>query len=73
MCNPGNSGPWYIRYPGIFWTETYLKLETYSEPSQRFKIERFVKKLEGTIIFSKCSILDHWEGSEYTHVSASTH
>ena len=48
----------------IFRTLTYLKPNTYSEPSQRFKIEFFGKiELFGKIeffgeIFPKCSIID---------------
>ena len=43
--------------------------EAYSEPSQTYKMERFVKTVSGQkplIIFTKRSILDAWQGSEYT-------
>ena len=43
----------------IFRTLTYLKLDTYFEPSQTFKIGCFAKIVKKTIIiFPKCSILD---------------
>ena len=38
---------------GIFRTLTYLKLDTYSEPSQRFKIECFAKIILSYNYFSK--------------------
>ena len=39
--------------PEIFRTLTYLKLDTYSEPSQRFKMECFAKIVKSHNYFSK--------------------
>ena len=47
MCNPGNSKPWHIDNPGIFKTMVYLKPDTYSESSQRFKMDCFAKIVKG--------------------------
>ena len=44
----------------------FLEAETYSEPSQITKIERFVKIVDGSeplTIFAKRSILEVWQGS----------
>ena len=57
----------------IFRTLTYLKPNTYSEPSQRFKIEFFGKIVETIIIFPKCSIIDLWLLPEYAYLSISNH
>ena len=43
---------------GIFRTLTYLKRDTYSEPSQRFKTEFFTKVGKNYSFFPKRSILD---------------
>ena len=71
---PTHSEPCHI-YENLrmFRTLRYLKLNTYSEPSQRFKIEFFLKNsLKIVIIFPERSILDHWPGSEYAYLSIST-
>ena len=52
---------------------TYLKANKYSEPSERFKIECFAKIVKSYNYFPKHSILDLWQGSEYTHLSITTH
>ena len=36
-------------------------------------MECFVKIVEAVTIFSNLSILDLWQGSEYAHLSISTH
>ena len=44
--------------------------EEYSEPCQTFKMERFAKIVDDfqlLTIFIICSILDIWEGCEYTY------
>ena len=51
-----------------FRTLTYLKLDTYSEPSQRLTRKFFAK----IVIFPKCSILYLWNGFKYAHLSMST-
>ena len=49
----------------MFRALTYLKPNTDSEPSQRFKMEFFAKKvLKAIVIFPKRSILDLCPGSE---------
>ena len=43
--------------------------EAHSEPSQTYKMERFAKIVNGfqpLPIFAKPSILEVWQGSEYT-------
>ena len=58
----------------MFRALTYLKPNTDSEPSQRFKMEFFAKKvLKAIVIFPKRSILDLCPGSEYAYLSVSTH
>ena len=54
---------------------TYLKPDTYSEPSQRFKVEFFCKILKKFNYFSKAFHLltDLLTDSEYNHLSISTH
>ena len=52
----------------LFEFKPYFPSEAYSEPSQKPKMERFVKifdRWKPLIIFGKCSILDVWLGSEY--------
>ena len=44
---------WHIDNPGIIRILTYLKPDRYSEPSQRFKMERFVKIIKSYNYFSK--------------------
>ena len=46
-----------------------LKLDAYSELTQRFKMERFAKLVKDLTIFPKRSILDLWQGYEYAHLS----
>ena len=46
-----------------------LKLDTYSEPTQTFKMERFAKLVKDLTIFPNRSILDLWQGYEYAHLS----
>ena len=46
-----------------------LKLDTYSEPTQRFKMEHFAKLVKSLTIFPKRSMLDLWQGYEYAHLS----
>ena len=45
-----------------------LKLDTYSEPTQRFKMEHFAKLVKSLTIFPKRSMLDLWQGYEYAHL-----
>ena len=54
---------------------TYLKPDTYSEPSQRFKVEFFCKIFKKFNYFSKAFHLltDLLTDSEYNHLSISTH
>ena len=73
MCNPGNSEPWHIDNPGIMRTLTYLKPGIYSEPSQRFRVKCFAKTVKSYNYFLKALILDFWQGTEYAHLSISTH
>ena len=65
MCNPRNSESWHTDSYVILRNLTYLKPNTYLEPSKRFKIKV-------AIIFTKPSILDLWQGSEYAHLSISS-
>ena len=47
-------------------------IETYSEPCYKFKMELFVKLVNGfqpLPISAKSSILDIWHGSEYVNTS----
>ena len=56
-------GPKYVSPSEKVWTP-----ERYSEPYQTSKIVRFAKIVNNQMllpIFSKCSILDVWQGSEY--------
>ena len=56
--------PFAIKFPAIF-------LEAYSEACQTSKMELFAKTINGwksLTIFAKISILDVWQGSEYTSV-----
>ena len=46
LHNSGNSEPWHIDNLGIFRSLTYLKSDTYSEISQSFKMECFVKTIK---------------------------
>ena len=58
LCKPRNSELWHIGNPGIFRTPTYLKLNTYSKPSQKFNMAYFVKTVvEGYKFFYKAFYL----------------
>ena len=57
LCKPRNSELWHIGNPGIFRTPTYLKLNTYSKPSQKFNMACFVKTVVKVInFFTKRSV-----------------
>ena len=53
MCNPVNSEPCRNDNPGIFRTPKYLKLDTYSEPYERFKMECLAKIVKSYNYFTK--------------------
>ena len=57
LCNPVNSEPWHTDNPEIFRTLKYLKLDTCSEPYQRFKMECFAKIIKSYDYFSKALYL----------------
>ena len=57
LCNPVNSEPWHTDNPEIFRTLKYLKLDTCSEPYQRFKMECFAKIIKSYDHFSKALYL----------------
>ena len=57
-CDPGNLEPLSIHNLGMFRNLTYSKPGRYSEPSQRFRMECFAKRVKAKIIFPKLSILD---------------
>ena len=50
---PGNSEPWHFGNLVIFRTQTYLKPDIHSEPSQILKMECFVKIVESCNYFFK--------------------
>ena len=57
MWNPVNSEPRHTGNPGIFGTLTYLKPHRYLEPSQRLKMECFIKIVKSYNYFSKAFYL----------------
>ena len=57
----------------ILRTLTYLKPDTYAEPSQKFKMKFFAKIVKSIDIFPKHSILDFCSDSEYAYLSIIAH
>ena len=57
LCNPGNSEPWHTESLGYSENQIYLKLDTYSEPSQKFKMVYFAKIIKSYNYFSKAPYL----------------
>ena len=43
--------PWHIDSPGILGTLSYFKLDLYSQPGQRFKMEYFMKIVKHYLFF----------------------
>ena len=62
-------GPKFFQIAFLWFLGTFTKSEEHSEPSQPSTMEAFakiVKDWEPLTIFSNSSVLDVWQGSEYT-------